>query len=96
MNGCTMTRPDGLLSHVEAEPQSPEWSELVELEPRVLTVEADAKARRRPRGRADDFDYEAVKGAIGRLVGWDCRHPELATCSAFDAALDHLCKVMRY
>ena len=67
------------------------FDELAKLEPRLRALERTALSAHRP-GRADWSQWERIKAALGRLVGWRAPGADsrLTTTLAWDVAYAHL------
>jgi len=71
--------------------RAPTWVELIQVEPRLVEVEAMA-LRLHPRASQDDWPraWSDVKAAFMPLVGWEAEQYGLRHSAAYDVAYDHL------
>lgn len=66
------------------------WSELVEIEPNLMSVEAFVTSLR---GRRDWRQWSQAKARFSSLVGWNARKPQLRSSRCFDIAYLHLLNI---
>lgn len=75
-----------------------DWANLAALEPALLTLESDLRAAVSRRGRDTCIDkiwhHHGYKNRFMRLAGWHAQNPALRSCEAYDAAYQHLWRVM--
>jgi len=85
---------------VAAKPRVWTWTRLVEIEPRLAVIEAEIRAIRPGRNfcaNAVWYGYHkrpSLKEKMSRLVGWDAANPLLRDCEAYDAAYEHLYRLL--
>jgi hypothetical protein len=60
------------------------------IEPRLLDLENRVRSGAFGSG---DWAYEAWKGWLQSLVGWDCKRRELSTCEAYGVCHSHLLRL---
>jgi hypothetical protein len=78
---------DGPVIFPRRVPAPTSWTDLVQVEPRLLALVDRAAAIR---GRRCSRVYEAFKADLSRLVGWHSRHPLLGSSDAFEIAMQRL------